>query len=116
MVIDRIFYLYQLLAGAAFSAPLLTSWAYNILLGLSLFIIILTIAIIFINVRRYRVAFLLLGSILLVLLPIYTTAAGQVARDYSTSDVYFKSYVEKHACLNKYLFGQVNQGCPDPKS
>jgi hypothetical protein len=54
-------------------------------------IILLALALVFVNVRRYKVAFLLLGSILLVILPIYAVAAGQVARDYSSADKYFKS-------------------------
>jgi hypothetical protein len=43
---------------------------------LSLLFIVLTVAVVFVNVRRLRVAYLLLGSVILVALPVFTVAAG----------------------------------------
>lgn len=76
VVVDRILYLVQLIGEAAFTAPLINYWAYDLLEGLSVLFVVLTIAVVFVNVRRLRVAYLLLGSVLLVALPIYTAAAG----------------------------------------
>jgi hypothetical protein len=75
-VIDRISLITLLFEKASFQGTILTPWAINVLYGLSIFILLLLLLSVLVNVRRYRLAFLMLGSIFLILLPILTAAAG----------------------------------------